>query len=336
MRSKPAVRLRRRAPVPRPTIGSAFAAFFLPAIARSGIIPVAAFGSNPGALRMQVFSPPRLPKGRPLIVVLHGCRQGAAAFAAESGWLAVAQQFRSALLLPEQTNENNAGRCFNWFRPDDVRRGSGEAMSIRQMIRDAVKRFGSDPRQIFVVDFSAGGGMAAAMLAAYPAVFAAGGIVAGMPVGCVSTPVGAMLHMRRANTGRTRQTLANDVRAVTGSRSRKSWPRLSIWQGERDRTVDPGNAEVLAQQWSELHGFSAAPLTDQMASGARQRVWGQPNRLPSVELWTLAKMGHGFPIDPRTPLSGHVGPWVVDAGLCAARLMTAFWGLSGAKPPNLK
>ena len=94
---------------------------------------VASFGSNPGALRMLVYAPPRLGAGRPLVVVLHGCGQNASSFASEAGWIALAQQYRLALLLPEQSSENNRARCFNWFRPHDVKRGSGEAMSIRQM-----------------------------------------------------------------------------------------------------------------------------------------------------------------------------------------------------------
>ena len=290
------------------------------------------FGSNPGSLRMHVYAPARLRAGRPLVVVLHGCRQNAESFAAESGWIAVAQQFRLALLIPEQTYENNHGRCFNWFRPDDVKRGSGEMMSIRQMIRNATTRFGSDPRQIFVVGFSAGGGMAAALLAAYPAVFAAGGVVAGMPVGCASTQMGAMIHMRHADLFRSRVALANNVRTVTNSNSRKVWPRLSIWQGERDRTVNPGNAEALAAQWSELHGYNSVPTSEQVTPGVRRRTWGRPNRPPAVDLWMLKDVGHGFPVDPRAPASGRVGPWVVDAGLSAAQLIAAFWGLNRPTP----
>ena len=57
--------------------------------------------------------------------------------------------------------------------------------------------------------------MAAALLAAYPAVFAAGGVVAGMPVGCAKSPMGAMLQMKRADRFRTRRGLADEVPAVT-------------------------------------------------------------------------------------------------------------------------
>lgn len=315
----------------RTAIGEAIQSAFRTRSARSGILAVPSFGSNPGKLRMWLYAPTRLPAGRPLVVVLHGCGQDAASFAADGGWLALAEQFRVALLMPEQTHDNNRARCFNWFLPDDVRRGSGEAMSIRQMIRHGVARHSSDPRRIFIAGFSAGGAMAAAMLAAYPAVFAAGGVVAGMPVGCANSATGAMLRMRRADTGRTRQALANDVRSATGSATRRSWPRLSIWQGERDRTVDPGNAEVLANQWSELQGFDVEPIADRTESGVRQRAWGRPNQPPSVELWTIAALGHGFPVDASVPASGRSGPWVTDGGMCAARRIAAFWGLTGLR-----
>jgi poly(hydroxyalkanoate) depolymerase family esterase len=293
------------------------------------VVETTGFGSNPGRLRMLAYAPPRLRAGRPLVVVLHGCGQDAARFAADAGWLDLARQHGVALVLPEQTSVNNRGLCFNWFRADDVRRGSGEAMSIRQMVRLARERYRSDPRRVFIAGFSAGGGMAAAILAAYPAVFAAGGVVAAMPVGSARTQMQALLRMRRANPLRLRQYLAATVRAAAPPRATRAWPRLSIWQGARDPTVHPGNAETLAAQWSELHGWDAKPSTlDDIGPGIRRQAWGRAAR-PAVELWTLDEIGHGFPVDPRLAGGGRVGPWVVDAGLSAAQRMAAFWGLGG-------
>jgi poly(hydroxyalkanoate) depolymerase family esterase len=314
------------------TFAGAVSSAFLAGLAPGRVSGVAAFGSNPGGLSMRVYAPPRLRAGRPLVVVLHGCGQDGANFAADAGWLAVAKQFRLALLIPQQSYENNQGRCFNWFRPDDVRRGSGEAMSIRQMVRAAVKRFGSDPRRIYIVGFSAGGAMTAAMLAAYPALFAAGAVVAGFPVGCARTSFGAALSMRQANLWRTRGALANDVRMAGRGRARRKWPRLAIWHGDRDRTVAPGNAEALAAQWSELHGYGPEPSSEIARSGARQRGWGPANRPAAVELWTLAGLGHGFPVDPKTEGGGHPGAWVTDAGVSAAQEIARFWGLERPSP----
>ena len=291
------------------------------------------FGSNPGALRMETYAPPSLRAGRPLVVVLHGCGQHARAFAADAGWIAIADQFDLALVLPGQSAANNPGRCFNWFRPGDVKRDAGEAMSIRQMIRSAVKTFGSDPRRIYVAGFSAGGGMAAALLAAYPALFAAGAVVAGMPAGSAATAAGAMLRMRKADTFRSRAALARDAISASGSPPRKRWPRISIWQGERDRTVDPANAEVLATQWTALHGLDALPGTDSQTGGARRRGWGRAGKTSAVELWTLPALAHGFPVAAGLPHGGHPGPWVLEAGLSAAVHIAAFWNLTRLDAP---
>lgn len=291
------------------------------------------FGSNPGALRMFVYAPPVVPAaGAPLIVVLHGCRQDAAGFATDAGWLDLAKHLQIPLVLPEQTATNNHGRCFTWYRPGDTGRGNGEALSIRQMVRFAIKKFGSDRRRVFIVGLSAGGAMAAAMLASYPAVFAAGAVAAGMPVGAASTSPMALLRMHRADPFRSRASLVAAVRAATPARGKQPWPRLSIWQGGRDRTVDPENAEVLAAQWSGLHGFDVEPSSDMtMTLGVRRRSWGRPRR-PAVELWTIENMAHGFPIDAGSAGGGRAGPWILDAGIPAARRIAAFWGIAPPAP----
>lgn len=65
-------------------------------------IEVGAFGTNPGNLRMFAYTPNRQrARDAPLIVVMHGCGQGAATFARETGWIALADQIGATLVLPE-------------------------------------------------------------------------------------------------------------------------------------------------------------------------------------------------------------------------------------------
>ena len=52
-------------------------------------------------------------------------------------------------MLPVQVPQNNRGGCFNWFRAEHTRRDSGEAMSIRQMVRTAQQEFGADRQRVF-------------------------------------------------------------------------------------------------------------------------------------------------------------------------------------------
>ena len=44
-----------------------------------------------------------------------------------SGWSELAERHGFALLFPQQTRANNGNLCFNWFVPEDTRRGGGEA-----------------------------------------------------------------------------------------------------------------------------------------------------------------------------------------------------------------
>ena len=91
---------------------------------------VADFGSNPGALRMLTFLPENLSPRPALVVVLHGSMQSAADYDRGAGWSTLADQYGFALLMPEQSRQNNLTRSFNWFEPADTQREEGEAHSI--------------------------------------------------------------------------------------------------------------------------------------------------------------------------------------------------------------
>src|SRR5471032_3237279 len=65
------------------------------------------FGVNPGDLRMLFYAPPKLAPGAPLVVILHGCGQSAAAYDEGTGWTALADRYGFAVLAPEQKSANN-------------------------------------------------------------------------------------------------------------------------------------------------------------------------------------------------------------------------------------
>src|SRR3954451_19713957 len=96
------------------------------------------FGSNTGALRMFTYVPPATLAQCGLVVVLHACTQSAAGYDLGAGWSTLAKRFGFALLLPQQQRSNNPSGCFNWFQKEDIERGRGEALSIRQMVEKTV------------------------------------------------------------------------------------------------------------------------------------------------------------------------------------------------------
>jgi len=286
---------------------------------------LAGFGSNPGALRAWTRIPTDLPPGAPLVVVLHGCTQNAAGYDQGSGWSELAESQGFALLFPEQQRANNPNLCFNWFQPEDIRRGSGEAGSIRQMIERLVLDHGLDRRRIFVTGLSAGGAMASVMLAAYPEVFAGGAIIAGLPHGVAGTVPEAFDRMRgHALPDASRlDMLVRDASDHDGP-----WPTVSIWHGSADRTVSPTNSEAILHQWRGLHEVAASPDRVETVDGHPREVWCDPKGRPVIERYSILGMGHGTPLHPDGEAGGGTAAaYMLDAGISSTRHIARFWGL---------
>ncbi|TAM97052.1 MAG: PHB depolymerase family esterase [Rhizobiaceae bacterium] len=284
------------------------------------------FGSNPGSLKGRFHLPPSLPKNAPLVVVLHGCTQNPAGYDHHSGWSQLADEAGFALLFPEQQRSNNPNLCFNWFEPADTGRDMGEAFSIRQMIEAVVLRHGLDRKRIFITGLSAGGAMAAAMLASYPAVFAGGAIIAGLPYGSATTIPQAFDRMRGhgSPSGKELQRMLHRA-----SDHRGPWPRISIWQGTADQTVAPSNAEAVAAQWLGVHGFDKkTPTRSETAGRLAKRIWCDAAGEAIVEINMIADMGHGTPIGDGL---GAPGPFMLDARISSTREIARFWNIDAAR-----
>jgi feruloyl esterase len=287
---------------------------------------VTGFGSNPGALRMFTHLPANLKSAPPLVVVLHGCTQTAASYDHGAGWSTLADRYGFALLLPEQTAKNNPKTCFNWFLAGDTARDSGEALSIRQMIERMIKDHHVDRTRVFITGLSAGGGMTSAMLAAYPEVFAAGAIIAGLPYGTADNVQQAFESMFQGRT-RTPQEWGDEVRRA--STHRGAWPRVSVWHGDLDVTVKPINAESIVQQWSNVHAIASAPDVE-MVDGYRRQVWRRDG-VDLIESYAITGMAHGTPLATGAgdDKYGEAGPFLLEVGISSSYHIAKFFGLAG-------
>ena len=304
--------------------------------ANSPLVEVSGFGSNPGNLKMFTYRPANLGASRPLVVALHGCTQQASGYDDEPGWIKFADKHRFALLLPQQQEANNPRKCFNWFLPGDNGRDKGEALSIRQMI-DRVKLDAAiDPQKVYVTGLSGGGAMSAVMLAAYPEVFAGGAIIAGVPYKCASDANEALSRCGVSLFGQTAPmkdlTPAQWGALVRSASSHNGpFPRVSIWQGASDATVNPQDLKELLDQWTNVLGIEQIPDTEGTINGHAHKLYkdGNGNGRVLVETVLINGMGHGTAIAPGNAddQCGKAAPFILNVGVCSSFYIVKFWGL---------
>jgi poly(3-hydroxybutyrate) depolymerase len=191
------------------------------------------------------------------------------------------------------------------------------------MVDWMLTEYRSDAHRVYVTGLSSGGAMTAVMLAAYPEVFAGGGIVAGLPYRCAKTMIDAYACMN-PGVDRTPQAWGDLVRA---SPHRGPWPSVSIWQGTADTTVVPANQAELLDQWTNVHGVDEVADVSDTVAGYPHRVYADATGAGVVETYQITGMPHGQPVAPTAEACGHTGTYALDRGICAAYHIGLFWGL---------
>lgn len=212
-------------------------------------IPGLAIGPR-GARRFRLYRPTGLPAGDtvPLLVMLHGCNQDAAAFAASTRMNALARRERFMVLYPEQDRLANAQRCWNWY---ETRHGRalGEVALILAAIDQVCLLYAVDRTRIALAGLSAGAGMAALLATRHPDRFQAVVMHSGVGPGMAASTATALAAMRGRHQPHPREPQAEP----------KNWPPLLVIQGGTDPVVSPRNGVAVAQMWAQHVGATTTP-----------------------------------------------------------------------------
>lgn len=205
------------------------------------------FGLGIGSLgqrRYRIFVPPGVSAARPapLLVLLHGCGQDAASFAASTRVATIARDARWVVLMPEQSVQANAQRCWNWFRPGA--RGASEAALLMSMIDHVCRRYAILGERVCALGLSAGGAMAMMLGLRYPDRFAA----VGSHSGAVPYSATNAAQAPRAMRGERSPDPVAARLALAGRRP----PPLLLLHGDDDTVVSYDNATTAAAMWLDL------------------------------------------------------------------------------------
>ena len=206
------------------------------------------FTSAAGAREYKLYVPTTShPRALPVIVMLHGCKQGPDDFAAATRMNALAEEHGVIIVYPKQTPRANNAKCWNWFDAKHQEREAGEPSIIAGITRQVIASYGADPQRVYIAGLSAGGAMAAVMAATYPDLYAAVGIHSGLAYEAAHDVPSAFAAMRGDGTRRAK-------RGSRGERRAGAVPTI-VFHGDKDDTVHPSNGdEVIAH----ASGASAA------------------------------------------------------------------------------
>jgi hypothetical protein len=108
------------------------------------------------------------------------------------------------------------------------------------------------------------------------------------------------------------------------------WPKVSVWHGSADRTVNPGNANEIVKQWLDVHGLPPAPMSTGDVDGHPRDVWWNADGETVVESYTITDMAHGTPLGlaGNDEAYGAEGAFLIEAGISSSYHIANFFGLT--------
>ena len=169
--------------------------------------------------------------------------------------------------------------------------------------------------------------MTSVMLATYPEIFAGGAIIAGLPYG-IATNVQEALKGMFQSPSRAAGELGDLVRNASKHKGR--WPKLSVWHGSADRTVNPSNADEIVKQWLDVHRLPATPMSEATVDGYPRQVWWNADGETIIESYTITNMSHGTPLGvaENDERYGAEGAFLIEAGISSSYHIANFFGLT--------
>jgi poly(hydroxyalkanoate) depolymerase family esterase len=253
----------------------------------------------------------------PLVVMLHGCQQTAAEFAAATRLNELAERKGFAVLYPQQSSTADRHRCWHWYKRS-TQQGQGDVDLVATMVRQIQVKNGFDTSRTYVAGLSAGAGLAALLALNHPELIAAVGLHSAPVFGTTDSALSAYAAMQQGSSSHS--AAANTLLAADPRLALKAGLPVMLIHGERDAVVRRVNLHQLEQQFRIINAAAITQATPVRKSYPGRATGRSPRhayttvtypsgRKPQVVSCEISSLGHAWSGgDSSLPFTAQEGP----------------------------
>jgi acetylxylan esterase len=226
--------------------------------------------------------------------VIHSCQSSAQSYFKNSKipWAQGSDKGGYITLWPSSPN---SGTCWDVSSKSSLsHNGGGDSNAIANMVTYAIPKYSVNASRVYVTGGSSGAMMSNVLAATYPELFIAASLYSGVAAGCF---VGSGVDQwNNACSGgqsiETAEKWGDTARAMypgyNGTR-----PKMQIWHGSADTTINPNNYQEELKQWTNIFGVSMTPTSTK--ADYPEKNYALSDYGPNVEGIYATGVGHSVP-----------------------------------------
>jgi acetylxylan esterase len=227
----------------------------------------------PTYIAMYIYVPDKMATNPPILVVSHYCGGDASGVFGEAktgGIVAASDQYGFIMIFPQNHLPGTTRNCWDVGSTASLTHdGGGDTQAIAQMVKYTIGKYQANADRVYATGTSSGAMMTEALMAVYPDVFKGGAEFSGVPAGCWADQYassnqwsGPCAGGQDTMTAQAWGDLARNMdKGYTGHR-----PRVQLWHGTSDPTINYANQTEAIKQWTNVLGLPTNPTSTTMVS----------------------------------------------------------------------
>lgn len=270
----------------------------------ASLVQITNFGSNPGNSKMYLYVPNSVTAHPAILVAAHQCTGTGPGFFSSTQFASLADQFGFIVIYPDA---NRSGQCWDVSSSQALtHNGGSDPSDIVSMVQYVEQHNNGDSSRVFMTGASSGAMLTNVMLGSYPDVFKAGAAFMGVPFHCFFTGTvdGWNSACAQGQVSMTPQAWGDLVRnadpGFSGTR-----PRMELWHGTADTTLNYNNFGEEIKQWTDVLGVSQTATSTSTVNGTWTHTTYGSASSPAVDAYSIANVGHVLPESGMAPIAIH-------------------------------